>query len=861
MNNSNCEETRRQVARPRRRRVAASILLLLAAAVCQPRYSSGFILNNERATRTLRPFLVDTRLYTSQNNNGNGKNNENNNSESPSSSTKSSQKKHGANGKRTQLRWVVQSIENQDQVSKQLLEALSALLSAKTQKEVSLAGRQLEQLDLVQESREIQERVCKATALAGIFHISITLLQTMLQESYMPSHVAYNAVCSSLRRAGRTEQLKGLLTDLAEVARQKQELVHVYAFNMYLASLVQKVESPNDTRLEAARKWLEPGIAQEVFCVEPDIATFNTVLNAAARTGNKNLVDRIWKDLLVQQQPHQPNLQPDIWTYNSRLQVTSLPDRLALFDDELLQNNKHNILPDRYTIDLVILSLVRAGRVGDVEQLLDTFIATHPVKVVTHAFSAFMITLVQKGEIASARALFDTYVLPSFSSNTINNDDDSKNVVNNSNTVIQPDVRHFNVLIDGYRRQAELCNKRQGLDSADDDDKNQESHAFGKTNIDIRNDESEEAVRREGVKLFQFMKESGIAPDAYTLSSMMGICSTSEELSDLIVTTTQFAIPPAALRAAITSYGRLGDPASACVMFDKFASGSMNASVWNVLLGALAKGASWNNHNLRLDVSSCSAASMLDDSENDNDGQEDPPQNIRLTDFTDGMTCTEAVHVILDIMRQPPTGIVVPRPNSQSYCIAASALQHGPTDAQLAINLFRNATNERIPADGRFVNAIFRCFGSDLDAALAAWKKELRPACLAHEARTRSAPPSIQRTQVKNLIAAYHGLLYVCGRALRPDIALRVAYAMVKEGIEPNDVSLNCYHAGKRTRERLAEDNTTQEDTTDRPKRKLLPKFTLDFVDQYENLFFIECTKYDQNDMRRSKDRRVRIIV
>jgi pentatricopeptide repeat protein len=180
----------------------------------------------------------------------------------------------------------------------------------------------------------------------------------------------------------------------------------------------------------------------------------------------------------------------------------------------------------------------------------------------------------------------------------------------------------------------------------------------------------------------------------------------------------------------------------------------------------------------------------------------------------------------------------------------------------LAINLFRNATNEMIPADGRFVNAVFRCFGSDLDAALTAWKKELRPACLAHEARTRDAPPSIQRSRVKNLIAAYHGLLYVCGRALRPDMALRVSYAMVKEGIEPNDVSLNCYHAGKRTRERLAdENNTTEEDTTVRPKRKLLPKFTLDFVDQYENLFFIECTKYDQNDMRRSKERRVRIIV
>jgi pentatricopeptide repeat protein len=158
-----------------------------------------------------------------------------------------------------------------------------------------------------------------------------------------------------------------------------------------------------------------------------------------------------------------------------------------------------------------------------------------------------------------------------------------------------------------------------------------------------------------------------------------------------------------------------------------------------------------------------------------------------------------------------------------------------------------------ISADGRFVNAVLRCFGGNVDAALKFWKDDCREACIQHESRARFKPPSPSRSKGKNLIAAYNGLLYVCGRALRPDVALRLVYAMSKEGLEPDELSLNCYKSGKKIQQNMPA-NT-------RAKLAQSLKQTLNLVDSYEALLYIECMKYDQNDRRRTGEKRVRIIV
>lgn len=222
-----------------------------------------------------------------------------------------------------------------------------------------------------------------------------------------------------------------------------------------------------------------------------------------------------------------------------------------------------------------------------------------------------------------------------------------------------------------------------------------------------------------------------------------------------------------------------------------------------------------------------------------------------FTDIQKSSTLVHTVRILLDAMcgHVKINGVTAPTADSQTFCVAASALQYGPTGAFLATRLFQNATKLGIPADGRFVNAVMRCFGDDIDSAMAAWKDEIRPKCVAFENRARVAPLSIGRPTGKNLIASYYGLLYVCGRAVRPDIALRLVYAMNKENLETNENALNSYKSGRRV--------PKPEESGFRSS--LERKFKL--IDPYESLLYIECTKYDRNDRRRAGEKLVRIIL
>jgi len=288
---------------------------------------------------------------------------------------------------------------------------------------------------------------------------------------------------------------------------------------------------------------------------------------------------------------------------------------------------------------------------------------------------------------------------------------------------------------------------------------------------------------------------------------------------------------------AVTAYGDLGDPASALWLFAHFSEYSTRT--WNVLLGALAECGS----KVRTVRPSTSIAAKAF---HEGGASMPTPRN----DLLRHSTVVDVAQLMLNAMTgaEHIAGMNAPIADSQSFCVAASALQFGTTGAPLATELFRNATAMGIPADGRFVNAVLRCFGDEVDAALASWRNEIRPLTVAFENRARPKPISSNRRAGKNLLAGYNGLLYVCGRALRPDIAVRLAYAMNKEGLEPNEHSLNSYRAGKRL-----------VDTGGSLRSRLARKLKL--IDPYESILYVECTKYDRNDRRRTGEKRVRIIV
>ena len=293
----------------------------------------------------------------------------------------------------------------------------------------------------------------------------------------------------------------------------------------------------------------------------------------------------------------------------------------------------------------------------------------------------------------------------------------------------------------------------------------------------------------------------------------------------------------------MTALGNLGDASSACWLFARYTVQSTRPQIreWNVLLGALAK-VSQSNRSEVIDTLTSPAASFFGAGSTDE-------HHSPFNQIVSGSRPGDATAEILQLLVQGSDELRVPKPDSQSFCLAASALQSHETNSTKAMQLFRQAADIGVGADGRFANAILRCFGQDIDGAVTAWKEEIRPACLQHENRLRRVPPSRGRKKGKNLVAAYDGLLNVAGRALRPDIGLRLLYAMKREGLEPNETTLNSYRSGKRLGQTLVKENRAKAFA-----RKLV-------LDPYESLLFVECTRYDLNDRRRAGDRRVRIIV
>jgi hypothetical protein len=760
------------------------------------------------------------------------------------------------------------------------------------------------------------------------------------------------------------------------------------AWNLYLSSLCDRAlatENPNDAGLDMAANLIiqqqnpssSSSIEEEDYT---DIASYNTVLNIAAKIGNSNLVNTIWKDLTLkrgrqlqqidgmkQQQNHQQKqiviLQPNSRTYNTRLMVTNdSAKRLEIFDQEIVPTalrchreltNKYGIatmntvLPaiiDSFTIDLVMMPLIQADRKKDLFRLIDQWMVmvnrqhtkpkdkhknkgksgrqqlTEPAeRTFKNALSAFFITLVQRnGDARTARELWDRYMVleidTAVNSNDDNNDDgtgtNSAPTIGRTTNIVPPEQRHYNILLDGYARLVDRARDEQdhdvmsSLSSGDDEESDPNIKIASTRTMEADGDYDYDSIYasakhyrdiqvqaiQDGQDLFALMmahkqqrnSRNKVGPDAYTRSTMIRLCRTGSEVQYLLekasaATSTASAasktdrayLPRAVVRAAVTTCGRLGDPSMACMIFDQYMfppEGSnsnndrriySNYRAFNVLLGALAAGAKMENP--KIDVKEPTTT----------EGEEETSSTSFLSQIN-GLTCLEAVICILNLMTAK---------NSQTYCVAASALQYATIDeskslshaisggssnddddknTSLALQIFRIASRAGIQADGRFVNAIFRCYGDDIVGALDGWKKEIRKATTQNEDRRNQKEPK-SAMKNKNMLAAYNGLLYVCGRAERPDIAVRIVYAMKnKEGLEPNENPYYNYRSGKRTRISLIAQNKQQVGQRGLVA-KLLPK--LDMVGQYENVLYVECKQYDSKDRRTENEKKVRIIV
>ena len=391
---------------------------------------------------------------------------------------------------------------------------------------------------------------------------------------------------------------------------------------------------------------------------------------------------------------------------------------------------------------------------------------------------------------------------------------------------LPPISRHFNAVLEGYNI---LHDRRLG------------SH----------HDDANISPSEHAHFLFGVMKELNIKPDAYTITIMLQFQKSSKDIVRIweeALNIHNIVITVPIYHALLTSFGRVNDPSSCCMVFDLMLTEVvvMHVNSWNVLLSALSK-ASHNHAKVeQINCDSSIAATELLNSAGPKNGNNAAhtallPGGSSFRSLVDGLDPVEASEKILQVMRKVSSSdsikSFVKRPNAQSYCSVLSALSQKYVDrSETAMDIYHDAIKHDVYVDGRFINAVIRCYGDNIEDAIKSWKSVLRHVRWDNENKNLS-----QKGQ--HLVMAYNGLVYVSGRAGRPDIALRLTFAMMKDGIEPKEMTLNCYNSGARIRKSFGLSEVIR------------------MMDQYENLLTIECTKYNQNDERRKNEKRLRIIL
>jgi len=727
----------------------------------------------------------------------------------------------------------------------------------------------------------------------------------------VPSLQCQNAIARALRNAGKLKQLEqflrkvGVATTIHTATNNNYNkstnttmttttATSQFAYNMYLAALCDPFTDPNYNNhmfwapvnatnlLEGAvRDWLDITRTRQVLGgLEPDSVSYTTVLRATTVAGRYDWGNEVWNQAtrqlsqdqftsqlynarlqhLIQQQQQNNNHDHDndqcddqalkLWHALSS-SATAATAATGGGSGDSSSSRLHKKI-DRYTIDIILLPLLRAGRIGELYAVLDDFCTNNSEPVVADAFEAFLYTLAIKGQdVVAARAIFDSYIAPTLTPVV--------EIVNNSSKVVRwvrPRTKHFNLLLEGYKQlQQQQTEKSSAISSGDKSfytDTSNETLSFARLGASDRG-MTPETLGEQAWELFDIMRQSApkIQPDVYAITTMMGLCRSPAELTDLLDEAIHYYGLPCSsviLRAAVTAYGDLGDTSSACLLFATFMEPQTTTTrYWNVLLGAIIKGSkvvapAQNDPKqpVVLDVTNANARRILSKAATNRSEAKE-----RLIEQLDGQTQWTAAHILVNDY--------VAQPNSQTFCLLAQAAQLKPSDAGLALGLYHNATAAGVPTDGRFANAVIRCFESDIDSAVDSWKNLIRPACVKYERRERSRPVPASRFRGKNLVAAYHALLYVSGRAMRPDVALRLVYAMAKEGLEPNEMALNCYKSGQRA---ISEPIIS----TTRTRQKLRNILKLNMVNAYESLLYVECVKYDTRDKRRAGEKKIRII-
>ncbi|CAM9211135.1 unnamed protein product, partial [Choristocarpus tenellus] len=633
--------------------------------------------------------------------------------------------------------------------------------------------------------RPLQDVLLRAASRCGQLVLAERVFKVMLNTGQCPTLHTAGAFLDALKTARQADRCVAVSSQLLALGATLSDV----CLNIVVAALVQAGDFKRgmDTLKEAETEW----------GIRPDTCTFNTILNEAVKQGStagEAAAEEAYKLMTLW------GVAPDCFTVNSQISHAikggQVVKAIELFE-LVLEGGISGVLPDIITFNTGISAYMANLEDDKAMSLLDE-IKRRDLEARADTFNTILTGLIKMGQTQRALQMFNDYLRFDQATKT---------------SSIRPSTVTYNLVLEALRLDGTKGNKA------------------------------------EAELIFKEMETRGVKPDSVTLGTMVRQQGNAENVYKLMRKAISLRLPPSRtfLNSCIRALGDHGDLYGACRILDYLQyAGSINPDVvsYNSLMYALVQdpwvtqvieGESGNEPFTPI----YATANMGDPTETPQG--EDSSQGAHIKGETvaslTGMTGAQAAMLLLDkmktldsksypdtfsyttvmygVLRADAAGVQY---RVRPYYITRTLESNGkrirqagrePPCKETCKALFEDARSRGVQINGMLINVIMMGFGDDIEGAVAFWKRHVRQALTVkgipdqQGGRFTSERKTLLKQLQKDLFAAYTGLVHVCGRARRADVAVKIVYAMRRDGLTPTSVQSNTYFKAKEDTERV----------------------------------------------------------
>ncbi|KAH7526828.1 hypothetical protein JRO89_XSUnG0048200 [Xanthoceras sorbifolium] len=334
----------------------------------------------------------------------------------------------------------------------------------------------------------------------------------------------YNAMMGVYARNGRFSKVQELL----DLMRKKGCEPDLVSFNTLINARLKAGAMAPNLGIELLNEVRRSGL-------RPDIITYNTLISACSRESNLEEAMKVYKDL------EQHNCQPDLWTYNAMISVYGRC-RLSGEAEQLFKElESKGFFPDAVTYNSLLYAFAREGNVKKVKEISEEMVKmgfgkdemTH--NTIIHMYGKkgqheLALQLYRDMKLSGRNPDVVTYTVLIDSLGKVDRISDAANVMSEMlDAGVKPTLRTYSALICGYAKAGKRVEAEETFSSMRRSGIRPDHLAYSvMLDIFLRFNETKKAI-----VLYREMVRDGFSPDHPLYETMLRVLGRENKVEDI----------------------------------------------------------------------------------------------------------------------------------------------------------------------------------------------------------------------------------------------------------------------------------------------------------------------------------------